>query len=51
MKGDNLTYWRNILKQRIVDLALEESRGEDDTLIRLLKLQITEAENRIAELE
>ena len=51
MKGDNLTYWRNILAQRMSDLALEESRGEDDALIRSLKLQITEAENRIKELE
>ena len=51
MKGDNLTYWRNILTQRIADLALEKSRDEDDTLIRLLKLQIEEAENRIKELE
>jgi hypothetical protein len=51
MKGDNLTYWRNILAQRIFDLALEESRGEDDALIRSLKQQITEAKNRIKELE
>ena len=51
MNGDNLTYWRNILKQRKVDLALEESRGEDDNLIKSIKVQITEAENKIEELE
>ena len=51
MEGDDLTYWRNILAQRMSDLALEESRGEDDILIRSLKLQITEAETRITELE
>jgi len=51
MKGDNLTYWRRILVERKKDLVLEQSRDEDDALIRSLKLQITEAETRITELE
>jgi|SaaInlV_100m_DNA_2_1039680.scaffolds.fasta_scaffold267130_2 hypothetical protein len=51
MKGDNLTYWRRVLVERKKDLVLEQSRDEDDTLIRSLKLQITEAETRITELE
>tara|TARA_R110000796_G_scaffold103601_2_gene213015 strand:+ start:1281 stop:1436 length:156 start_codon:yes stop_codon:yes gene_type:complete len=51
MKGDNLTYWRRILAERKKDLVLEQSRDEDDNLIKLLKLQLTEAEDRIKELE
>ena len=51
MRGDNLTYWRGVLRERTKDLALEQSRGEDNNLIKSLKLQLTEAKDRIKELE
>jgi len=51
MNGDNLTYWNWVLNQRKEDLSLEEVRGEDDDLIKLLKSQVEEAEEKINELE
>lgn len=52
MNGDNLTYWKWILNQRKVDLELEMDRElEDFNLIRLIKSNIKEAEQRIKELE
>ncbi len=51
MKGDNKTYWTWIKNQRLVDIALEEARGQDDNLIKSLKLQLAEAEAKIKEIE
>lgn len=51
MKGDNRTYWNWIRNQRQVDLQLEEQRGEDDNLIKLLKKEIEEAEKKIQEID
>lgn len=51
MKGDNKTYWNWIKNQRQVDLQLEEQRGEDDNLIKLLKEEIQEAEKKIQEID
>ena len=51
MKGDNRTYWNWIRNQRQVDLQLEEQRGEDDNLTKLLKKEIEEAEKKIQEID
>jgi len=51
MEGDNKTYWTWVKNQRVVDIALEETRGEDDNLIKLLKQQLEEAEAKIKEIE
>ena len=51
MIGDNLTYWRNILEERIEDLALEQVRDEDSNLIRDLKAELDIAMYKIKELE
>lgn len=51
MRGDNKTYWNWIKNQRQVDLELEEQRGEDDNLIKLLKEEIEEADKKIQEID
>ena len=51
MKGNDKVYWTWIKNQRVVDIALEEARGEDDNLIKLLKQQLKEAEAKIKEIE
>lgn len=52
MNGDNLTYWRWILNQRKTDLELEMNRElEDFNLIKLIKSNILQAQERIKELE
>ena len=51
MKGNDKVYWTWIKNQRVVDIALEEARGEDDNLIKLLKQQLEEAEAKIKEIE
>lgn len=52
MNGDNLTYWRWILNQRKADLELEMNRElEDFNLIKLIKSNILQAQERIKELE
>lgn len=51
MKGDDITYWENNLQQLEVDLALEEDRNEDDTLIKIIKCNIEEAKVRIKQLQ
>ena len=51
MEGDNIEYWEWFLEQTEEDLSLEETRGEDDNLIKLLKQNIEEAKVRIKQLE
>lgn len=51
MEGDNIEYWEWFLEQTEEDLSLEEVRGEDDNLIKLLKQNIEEAKVRIKQLQ
>ena len=51
MEGDNIEYWEWFLEQTEEDLSLEETRGEDDNLIKLLKQNIEEAKVRIKQLQ
>ena len=48
--GEDLEHWNWVLSQRKEDLSLETIRAEDDELLKILKADIEEAENKIEEL-
>tara|TARA_R110000751_G_scaffold73117_1_gene148051 strand:+ start:25 stop:180 length:156 start_codon:yes stop_codon:yes gene_type:complete len=48
---DTLEYWKHVFSERTEDYEFELARGEDDTLIKLCREAVEEAENKIEKLE